>query len=141
MFRNGTIFRIVGVLVLVGLVFAGGFMAYRAGVAQGIAQAPEIATAISQAAESGQPIPPMYNRGYGYRHPYGHPFHFGFFPFGGICLSILFVFLLFGLIKMVFFPWRRGWGHHGKWEGVPPMFDEWHKRAHETPESGESKKE
>jgi hypothetical protein len=139
MFRNGTIFRVIGVLVLVGLILAGGFAAYRFGVAQGIAQAPEVATAISQAAESGQPIPPMYSRGYGFRHPFGYPHHFGFFPFGGICLSILFVFLFLGLLRFAFFrPWHHGgWGR--KWEGgIPPMFDEWHKRAHgEAPtESG-----
>ena len=46
MFRNGFIFRLIGVLLLIGLVAAGGFMAYKAGVAQGIAQAPEVAEAI-----------------------------------------------------------------------------------------------
>ena len=35
---------------------------------------------------------------------------------------------------------RWGWGHHhGSWgrhweNGVPPMFEEWHKRAHGQPE-------
>jgi hypothetical protein len=38
-------------------------------------------------------------------------------------------------------PWRHGWRHHGKWEGgVPPMFDEWHKRAHEGNASADAKK-
>jgi hypothetical protein len=132
MFRNGFAFRLIGVLLLVGLVAAGGYMAYRAGITQGIAQAPAVATAISEATESGQPVPPMY----GY-HPYafGYPHRFGFFPLGGICFSIFFLFLFFGLLKMIFFrPWRHGhmhgpWGK--KWEGnVPPMFDEWHTRAH-----------
>jgi hypothetical protein len=135
MFRNGTTFRIIGVLVLVGLILAGGFIAYRAGVAQGIAQAPQVATAISQAADSGQPVPPMFARGYGY------PRHFGFFPFGGIFISILCIFLLFGALRFLFFrPWGYGWGRHGKGY-VPPMFDEWHTRAHESPADGESKKE
>jgi hypothetical protein len=72
---------------------------------------------------------------------YGHP-HFGFMPFG-ICGSIFFLFLFFGFMKMIFFRgMRHGWGrhgHHGHWGkdwegGLPPKFDEWHKRAHgETP--------
>ena len=136
MSNNGFAFRLIAVLLLIGLVAAGGYAAYRTGIAQGVAQAPEVASAIAQAAESGQPVPvpPMY--GYGYPYGWGYPRHFGFFPFGGICLSIFFIFLFFGLLRFAFFrPWHRGWGHHGhwgrKWEGgVPPMFDEWHKRAH-----------
>lgn len=140
MSQNGFAFRLIGVLLLIGLVAAGGYMTYRAGVTQGIAQAPEVATAISNAAESGQPLPPIY----GYRpYGFGYPHRFGFFPLGGICLSIFFLFLFFGLLKMIFFrPWRHGhmhgsWGR--KWEGnVPPMFDEWHKKAHgQTTSAGE----
>jgi hypothetical protein len=141
MSQNGFAFRLIGVLLLIGLVAAGGYVAYRAGVTQGIAQAPEVATAISNAAESGQPLPPMY----GYRpYGFGYPHRFGFFPLGGICLSIFFLFLFFGLLKMVFYPWRHSkhaWNR--KWEGnTPPMFDEWHKRAHgEQPGEGEEKRE
>lgn len=129
--------RVVAVLILTGLATAAGFMAYKAGVSQGIAQAPEVAIAIEKAAENGQvaPVSPMYGYGYGYPSGYGfhHP-HF-FNPLGAICFSIFFLLLFFGIMKMIFF--RRmshGWGHHGpwgKWEGgIPPMFDEWHKRAH-----------
>ena len=154
MFRNGFVFRLIGVVLLIGLMVAGGFMAYRVGVGQGISQAPAVATAISQAAENGQsaPIPPMmYGRGYGYGYypMYGH--HFGFFPFGAICGSIFFLFLFLGLMRVIFFRgmWHRGWeGHkHGPWgrdwEGsVPPMFNEWHKRAHgEKPTEEGDKKE
>jgi hypothetical protein len=141
MFRNGLIFRIVGALLLIGLAAFGGVMAYRAGMAQGISQAPVVATAISKAAESGQvaPIPPMAYHGYGYG--YGYPMvgpHFGFSPFGAICGSILFLFLFFGALRMIFFRrmWHGHWGHeHGPWgrhweNGVPPMFNEFHKRAH-----------
>lgn len=155
MFRNGLVFRVIGVLLLIGLVTAGGFMAFKAGEVRGISQAPAVATAISKAAENGESanLPPMmYNNepGHGYGYGYGHGYgrhHFGFFP-GGICFSIFFVFLFFGLLKMLFFGrmhhgghWRGGaWGRH--WEdGAPPMFNEWHKRAHgEKPAEEEDKK-
>jgi hypothetical protein len=151
MFRNGLIFRVIGVLLLIGLMSAGGYMAYHAGIAQGVTQAPEVATAIAQAAQNGQgaPVPPMY--GHGYEYGYGYPMYhhpFGFFPFGAICGSIFFLFLFFGLLKMIFFRgmMHRGWdGHkHGPWGrhwegGVPPMFNDWHKRAHEAPAGGGEK--
>ena len=147
------VLRVIGILLLLGLIAGGGFMAFKAGQAQGISQAPAVATAISQAAENGQgaPVPPMmYQYGYGYGpHMYGFH-HFGFFPFG-ICGSIIFLFLFFGFLKMIFFRgmMHRGWeGHkHGPWgrhweNGVPSMFDDWHKRAHgEKPEEEGSKKE
>ena len=144
MFRNGFIFRIIGVLLLIGLIVAGGTFVYRAGVTRGISQAPEVAEAIQQSAENGgQVVPPMFNRGYGYAYPYhgfGHNFGFGLFHFFGF---FIFLFFFFGVLRLIFF---RGWahrhGHWGKhWEGnVPPMFDEWHKRAHgEKP--AEDKKE
>jgi hypothetical protein len=152
MFRNGFVFRLIAVLVLIGLVAAGGYFVYQAGIAQGVSQAPEVAESIERAAEGGQgaPVMPMYGYGYPYR-GFGYPHHFGFFPLGGICFSIFFIFLFLGLLRFIFFrPWHRGWGYHGyhgpwgKWEGgVPPMFDEWHKRAHgETgtqPKSEESR--
>jgi hypothetical protein len=144
------VLRLVALLLLIGLMVGGGYMAYHAGVAQGVSQAPAVATAISHAAENGQvaPVPPMaFQQSYGYG-PGFYPLmggfhHFGFFPFG-ICGAILFVFFFFALLRMIFFrPWHRGWGHHGHgpwgrhWEGgAPPMFTEWHKRAHgETPPS------
>ena len=130
MFNRGSfVLRLIGALLLVGLMIGGGVMAYRAGVAQGIAQAPQVAAAISNAAESGQGLPvPAYGYGYGYP-AYGFRPHFGFFPFGGILGAILFMFLFFGLMRMIFFrPWawhygrmhRRGpWKGYGPW-GPPP---------------------
>lgn len=133
MSRN--IFRIFGGLLLIAVLIAGGVFVYQAGVAQGISQAPEVVTAIEKAAENGQSNPMMYGPGLGYGYPYHYGFghHFGFFPFG-ICGSILFLFFFFGIMKMFFFRrWRHahhGWGHD-KWEhGVPPHFNEWHKRTH-----------
>lgn len=136
MSSKSIIVRLIAAFLLVGLLAAGGYTAYRAGVSQGIAQAPEVAEAIQQ---QGVPVAPMV--GYGYPHGFGYH-HFN--PFGAICFSILFLFLFFGLMKMIFFRrMRHGWGHHGHWKkdwegGVPPMFDEWHKRAHETPADSES---
>lgn len=158
MFRNGFVFRVIGVVLLVGLIAAGGFMAFQAGQANGIAQAPAVATAISKAAENGQPVnvpPMMYQNEFGYGYGHGYPMmyrhHFGFFP-GAFCFSIFFLFLLFGALRMIFFGrmhhmhhhgghWRGPWGRD--WEdGVPPRFNEWHKRAHgEKPEEESDKKE
>jgi hypothetical protein len=71
-----------------------------------------------------------------YPWPY-RPWGFGF----GFLLPLLFVFLL---LRVLWWggPWRRGWhgGYGGYYErgcypagapGVPPAFDEWHRRAHE----------
>lgn len=127
--------RIFGVVLFLALLGVVGGFAFRAGVTQGISQAPEVASAIEQAAENGQGNPMTYSHGfgYGYPHHFGYGHHFGFFPFG-ICGSIFLLFFFFGVMKMIFFRgWRHGhhgWGHH-KWEhGVPPHFSEWHKRAH-----------
>jgi hypothetical protein len=128
MFRNSIIVRLIAAALLIGLLAAGGYTAYRAGVAQGIAQAPEVAEALQQ---QGVPVVPMH--GYGYPHGLGYH-HFN--PFGAICFSVFFLFLFCGLMKIIFFRrMHHGWGHHGHWKkdwenGVPPMFDEWHKRAH-----------
>jgi hypothetical protein len=151
-------FRVIGLLLVLGLIAGAAAFSFKAGEARGVMQAPAVATAIEKAAENGQgaPVPPMM---YGYGNPYGYGYgmrgyghHFGFFPFGAICGSILFLFFFLGFMKMMFFRrMRHGWGHHGHhgpwgrdWENnVPPMFNEWHKRAHgEQPaESDESKKE
>jgi len=136
MFNNkgSFVWRLIGVLLLVGLMIGGGVMAYRAGMAQGIAQAPVVAEALSNAAESGQGLPVP---AYGYR--YGYPVHglrphFGFFPFGGIFGSILFIFLFFGLLRLIFFrPWAWHYGHthgrghwkgYGRYWGPPPWTSE-----------------
>lgn len=147
MFRNGFVFRLIGVVLLLGLIAAGSFMAFKAGEARGITQAPAVATAISKAAENGQvaPVPPMMY-GYGHPNPYGYGYGFGyrhhFNPFGAICFSLFFLFFFFGFMKMIFFRRMRHGGHHkhGPWgkgweDGAPYMFNEWHKRAHN--ESGE----
>ena len=146
MFRNGFVFRLIAALIFVGVLAAGGFMAYKAGVAQGVAEAPAVATAISEAAENGQGFS-MYGPGFAHPYAYGYRHHFGFFP-GGICLGIFFLFFALGFMKMVFFRGMRGrHGHHGPWNrnwegGVPPMFEKWHKYAHgESEEAGNEPEE
>ncbi|MBN1449713.1 MAG: hypothetical protein JW963_01745 [Anaerolineales bacterium] len=116
--RGSFVLRLIGILLLVGLMIGGGVMAYRAGVAQGIAQAPAVAEALLSAVESGQGLSlPAYGYGYGYPSYRMHP-HFGFFPFGGIFGSILFIFLFFGLLRLIFFrPWA--W-HYGPMQGRDP---------------------
>ncbi len=70
-------------------------------------------------------------------HPYWG-YGFGFFPFFG--LFPLFGFLFFLLILFWIFGGRRRW-YGGGWQGgygpqgphghgVPPAFEEWHRRAH-----------
>lgn len=130
---GSTIARFIAVLITLSLIAVGVYMAYNAGVAQGISQAPEVAQAIQQSAENGNPMP-MFNRGYGYpfHHGFGFGPHFGFFPFG-FCFSFLLLFFFFGMLRFIFRPWA--WHKHGGWgkgweHGVSSKFDEWHKRAH-----------
>jgi hypothetical protein len=128
---NGKIaLRIVSGLVLIAVIAAIAFFAYQAGVAQG--------SPITIQSPSGDgnavPAPYPYN-GYGMR-PY-HPFMWGL----GCLIPLFAVFLLVLALKsfrMMMWGPRWGWGHrHGHWggHGVPPLFEEWHKRAHgEQPE-------
>ena len=139
------VFGILLVLVLLAGAAAVGATAYRAGVAQGLAESGKFVLPGGDgvAPQGGVPVYPFYGGFYGHR-----PFGFG--PFGGWgfgfgflqCLfPLLFFFLFFSLLRGLFCwrrPWGRGWGgHHGEhgehspWgKGAPPMFEEWHKRAH-----------
>jgi hypothetical protein len=99
---------------LFGLVLATivGFWAYNVGWSHGLAQQ--------------LPPPPAGVNPWAYYRPWG----FGpFFP-------LLFLVFWFFVVRFLFFrggPWRRGWGgyYDGRPHGVPPMFEEWHRRAHE----------
>lgn len=120
--------RIVSALVLIAVIGGIAFLAFQAGVAQG--------SPITIDAPSGESMPAPYPY-YGYGMPFHRPWGFGF---GLGCLGpILLVFLLFVALRsfrFLFWGPRWGWGgargHWGRhWEGgVPPMFEEWHKRAH-----------
>ncbi|HEU0291411.1 MAG TPA: hypothetical protein VFR47_01670 [Anaerolineales bacterium] len=124
--------RILSALVLVAAIAGIGYFAFQAGVAQG--------SPITIEAPSGESVPAPYPY-YGYR--YGMPFHrpygfgFGFGCFGPLLVLFL-IFLAIKSFRVLFWGPRWGWGHRGgygpwgrHWEnGVPPMFDEWHKRSH-----------
>ena len=123
---NGKIgLRIVSALVLIAAIAGIAFFAFQAGVAQG--------SPITIEAPSGDanavPAPYPY---YGYGMPFHRPFGFGY-GFG--CFGpLLAFFLIFVAFRFLF--WGPRWGHHkGHWGrhwegGAPPMFEEWHKRAH-----------
>ncbi len=112
--RRGLL-AVVLILVAVGVAAA----AYQAGVARGVV-------------ESGRlPAPAPGVPPYGYYGPYWHgPFGFGFF---GFLFPLLFFFLIFVLLRGLF--WGPRWGWHGPWRyGAPPSLEEWHRKAHESPQ-------
>jgi uncharacterized membrane protein len=102
---------------------------YNLGVAQGLAQSGKV----PPPGPGVGPYPAYPYPGY----PYGYPFHgpFGFgFGFFGVLWTVLLVFLVLSLLRGLI--WRGyGWGgHRGHWgRGAPPWFEEWHRRAHESP--------
>jgi len=121
----------IGLRILAGLVLllaiAGlTFMAYQAGVNH---------TAMVVAQTSRGTIPASYPS-YGWLWP---PF---LFPFGCFVplIALFLIFLAFGAFRFMLWGPRRWEGrhmyrHHGPWgwdseKGVPPVFDEWHKKAH-----------
>lgn len=122
MIKSNSVFvRVIGVLLLVGLIAGAGVMVYQAGRARGIVQAPEMAEALESAVESGQVLPFAAQR-FSNDYP-GFKMHprSGFLPGGGIFGFILFGLLFFGLMRLIFFrrmPWHYGpmYGR-GPWEG------------------------
>lgn len=120
--------RILSALLLIAAIAGIAFFAFRAGVAQG--------SPITIEGPSGESAPapyPYYGYGYGMR--FHHPFGFGFGCFG-ILFTLFLLFLAMKAFRFALWGPRWGWGHHHgpwgrRWEnGVPPMFDEWHKRSH-----------
>jgi hypothetical protein len=105
-------------IILLGVMSAVGINAYNAGVAQGIASTSQMA--VEQGGRAAAPYP----------YPYPYPWHgpwaygFGWFPF-----PLLFLFLVFFLVRGFWGgPWRGRYRYD--YGGVPPVFDEWHRRAH-----------
>lgn len=151
-------FRIVPAILLVVLLVIGGGViantAYQAGVSTAVTNAvSDGATVVTQV--------PAYGYGYGYG-PGWHPFGFGFGIFG-LLFGLFFLFIIFGLIRAIFWGGRRGWGpggwggsggwnepggpggpgNHSHYERNPwierfgPSFEEWHRHAHEPESSNE----
>jgi len=97
-----TVFSVVLAFVFVAILGGIGVSIYNAGVTAGLAQ--------SGAVAGGAVAPYVY---------YG-TWHAGFFGFGflGLLFPILFLFLIFGLIRAAIFGGRRGWGPGGHgWHG------------------------
>ena len=122
-----TIARVLLAIVVVGAAIGLGVTAYDAGVSAGLAQNGTVTVA------PGYPVGPYLGYGWGFGHGFGF---FGFF--GGL----LFLFLLFGLIRAAFGGGhRRGWngggpGWSGGWRGpdgrtwedrARQVHDEWHR--------------
>jgi hypothetical protein len=122
--------RLVSALVLIAAITGIAYFAFQAGVLRG--------SPITIEAPSGESMPAPYPY-YGYGMPFHRPWGFGFGFFGFLILLFLF-FLALRAFRFLFWGPRWGWGpHHGPWgrrweNSVPPMFEEWHKRAHGQPE-------
>jgi hypothetical protein len=120
--------RIVSALVLIAAIAGIAFFAFQAGMANG--------SPVTIDSPSGNTnVVPMPYYGYGYAMPFRH-FGFGFGCFGPL-LGFFLIILALKSFRMLF--WGPRWAHMGHhrgpwgrhWEGgVPPMFDEWHKRSH-----------
>jgi hypothetical protein len=134
---NNTGLRIISALVLIAAIAGIAYFAFQAGVAQG--------SPITLEAPSGDTAPMPYPY-YGWGMPYHHPFGFGFGFLGFLLLLFLF-FAALRAFRFLFWGPRWGWGHphggHGPWgrgweNGVPPMFEEWHKKAHGDKAEGQN---
>ena len=128
---------IAAILLVAVMAVGGGFIAltaYQAGLGTAVATA---------VAEGGATVvAPVAPYGYGY----GYGWHGGGFGFFGFLGTLLFLFLVFGLIRAVFWrggPGRGAWGHdrgRGRtfWDSrFGESFDDWHRRAHDPDSSKE----
>ena len=125
--RGRTGLQVMLGLLTLALVVGVGAYTYNLGVARGIAEAGRAIAAPGP----GGPVVAYWPR------PWG--FGFGFFPF----FPLLFILFWFFVARALFWrgAWGRcgwgrgGWGYGGGYGGVPPAFDEWHRRAHAQPPS------
>ena len=129
--------RILAAILLVAVLAIGGGLiattAYQAG----------LSTAVTTAGDSAAVVTPVVVPAYGYGYGWGWHAGFGFF---GFLATLFFLFIVFALIRAIF--WRGGPGRRGGWgpggwggyngSGNGPgwetrgsqSFDEWHRRAH-----------
>jgi hypothetical protein len=118
-------FRLLFVVALLAAAAGAGWWGYSVGVAHGLAQAGSAA-----AAAAGGGALPGATPVYFYPRPWG--FGFGFFPFA----PLLFILFWVVIVRALFWRgrWGRGYGRGYAYAcgpgGVPPVFDEWHRRAH-----------
>jgi len=118
-----SIAQVLLVIVLAIGAIALGVTAYNAGVSAGLAQNGQVVVA-----PGGYPVGPYVGYGWGFGHG------FGFFGFFG---SLLFLLLLFGLIRAAFggrHGWRGGYRHGPGWSGGwrDDQGRTWEDRARET---------
>jgi hypothetical protein len=133
------VFRIIAGLILLAAIAGIAFFAYQAGTTHAVA------VTVQQPASQSVAVPMPF---YGW-------FPFPFFGLGCLIpLAVLFLlFVAFGSMRRMIWGSRWGWRHHG-WmghhgpegygpggEGVPPMFAEWHRRAHGAPEGEKAPEE
>ena len=136
--------RVIAAILLIAVLVVGGGIiattAYQAG----------LSTAVTTATASGGAVAPVVVPAYGYGYGW-HPGGFGFGIFGFLA-TLFFLFIIFGLIRAIFWRggpgrrggWGGGWGGpnggygHSGWEGrAHDTFDDWHRRAHgDAPEGG-----
>ena len=103
-------------LVLVAVALAGviGTTAYRAGLARGLADAGYV------------PGPWLYHGPFWYPGPFSLVF-----PLLGLLVIV-------ALVRGLFWRGRCADGRSSWKSGVPPMFEEWHRQAHQSQPQGES---
>jgi hypothetical protein len=129
MTRNIVFRALAGITLLIAIVGLG-FLAYQAGAAHAVVENIQVPTV--SASGSPTPFQGMYF------------WHFLWFPGFGLCGLLFFLFFLclaFGSLRRMLWGPRWGWRHMRRgWMGytpcgedVPPMFKEWHRRAHATP--------
>jgi len=118
--------KILLVVLLLFVTVGAGIYGYNIGVAHGIAQSAALAER-GAAAPGAAPI-------VFYPRPWG--FGFGFFPFAPLFFILFWVLI----VRALFWRgprWGRGYGYGYGYGcapgGVPPAFDEWHRRAHAQP--------
>jgi hypothetical protein len=106
-------FRLVVSVLMIALLAGVAGYSYNVGVARGIAESGRVLAAPGNAG----PFVAVWPS------PWG--FGFGFFPFFPLFFILFWILVLRGLF------WRRArLGRGYGYRGVPPMFDEWHRRAH-----------
>ncbi|MBN2555185.1 MAG: hypothetical protein JXA97_04530 [Anaerolineales bacterium] len=125
------------VVIAVALLFGAGFLGYRIGLTQNIAQYVDF-TELAPIADGDFVGRAVLTHGLRFPGSYGHPMAFG----PGSILGVVFGILLLGLVIRLFthalFGFRRPyfrrpmrpWMNYGWGDEMPPEMQEWHARMH-----------